>query len=146
MPRVSQQVAKQTKQRIIDTALTLVISQGADKLTFTQLALAAGISRSGISAHFKKKQDIIDAIAPLMRDKINAQLDFSSPQNFWRAWVSSIESSEEFRNLIEHIGTLYNNKAGFEALIARIQGDRDACTAIAYQAAGYAAVNLPLFK
>lgn len=146
MPRVSQQVAQQTKQRLINTAIQIVIEQGIDGLTFSHLAAEAGTSRSGISVHFKKKQDLLNAIAPLMRAKINAQLDFSSPQDFWASWVYSIENSGEFRNLIEHIGALYNSKVGFDALIDRIQGEHQDCVNIAYQAAGYAAVNIPLYQ
>ncbi len=146
MPRVSQEVSQQTRKRIIDSAFDIVLKQGITGLTFTNLAKAAHISRSGINAHFKKKEDILKEIEPLMVRIITNCVDFSSPEKFWDSWVYHIDNSEQFRNVLEHIEGFVHGKVSFNNFVAAIQGDRDECTKVAYQAAGYAAVNIPHYK
>lgn len=146
MPRVSQEVSQQTRKRIIDSAFNIVLKQGISGLTFTNLAKEAGISRSGINAHFKKKEDILKEIEPLMIKIITTRLDFSSPDKFWDSWVYHIDNSEQFRNAIEHIEGFVYGKESFDKFVETIQGDRNECTKVAYQAAGYAAVNIPHYK
>ena len=57
MPRVSQEVAKQTRKRIIESAIKIVTLEGSKHLTFSNIAKKAEISRSGINCHFKRKED-----------------------------------------------------------------------------------------
>ena len=48
----------QTKQAIIDQALGLVSTVGLEKLSIGALAAATGMSKSGLFAHFKSKEQL----------------------------------------------------------------------------------------
>ncbi|MGB5703447.1 MAG: TetR/AcrR family transcriptional regulator [Polyangiales bacterium] len=49
---------EETKQAIVDQALDLVSTVGLDKLTIGALANATGMSKSGLFAHFKSKEQL----------------------------------------------------------------------------------------
>jgi len=49
---------QETKQAIVDQALDLVSTVGLDKLTIGALASATGMSKSGLFAHFKSKEQL----------------------------------------------------------------------------------------
>lgn len=49
---------EETKQTIVDQALELVSTVGLDKLTIGALANATGMSKSGLFAHFKSKEQL----------------------------------------------------------------------------------------
>jgi AcrR family transcriptional regulator len=49
---------EETKQAIVDQALELVSTVGLDKLTIGSLANATGMSKSGLFAHFKSKEQL----------------------------------------------------------------------------------------
>lgn len=49
---------EETKQAIVDQALELVSTVGLEKLTIGALANATGMSKSGLFAHFKSKEQL----------------------------------------------------------------------------------------
>ena len=49
---------EETKQAIVDEALELASTLGLDKLTIGALASATGMSKSGLFAHFKSKEQL----------------------------------------------------------------------------------------
>ena len=49
---------EETRQAIVDQALDLVSTVGLDKLTIGSLANATGMSKSGLFAHFKSKEQL----------------------------------------------------------------------------------------
>ena len=49
---------EETKRAIVDQALELVSTVGLDKLTIGALASATGMSKSGLFAHFKSKEQL----------------------------------------------------------------------------------------
>lgn len=49
---------EETKRAIVDQALDLVSTVGLDKLTIGALASATGMSKSGLFAHFKSKEQL----------------------------------------------------------------------------------------
>ena len=49
---------EETKQAIVDQALELVSTVGLEKLTIGALASATGMSKSGLFAHFKSKEQL----------------------------------------------------------------------------------------
>jgi len=49
---------EETRQAIVDQALDLVSTVGLDKLTIGALANATGMSKSGLFAHFKSKEQL----------------------------------------------------------------------------------------
>lgn len=52
----------QTKERIVQTALTQAVSSGLVGLSFGTLADSAGLSKSGLFAHFASKDDLQKAV------------------------------------------------------------------------------------
>lgn len=142
MPRVSQKVAQETRRRIISTAFKMILNDGFESLTFTNIAKSAEISRSGINAHFKKKEDLIHEVEPLMVNLIVTRLDFTSAKNFWDSWVDQVDNAKDFQHVILCSIEFSFSKTGFENLINAIDGDPEECTKIAYQAVGYAQIHL----
>ncbi|GAB1856486.1 TetR/AcrR family transcriptional regulator [Flavobacteriaceae bacterium MHTCC 0001] len=53
---------KDTKKRILQTALALFNSQGMAKITLRSIANEMGISQGNLNYHFKKRNDIIEAL------------------------------------------------------------------------------------
>ena len=142
MPRVSQEVAKQTRQRIISSAIQIVTLEGSQNLTFSNLAKKAGISRSGINCHFKRKEDLMDEIRPVLAERVEQALDFSSPDNFFQSWRNAVDNDRMFRNLITKIDYIIDGKTGTASLIRKIQGDKDEVLRTTYMAIGYAVIHI----
>lgn len=142
MPRVSQEKAAQTRQKIIQAALRILIEQGEGALTFTNIAKEVGIARSGINGHFRKKSDLIDTIRPQISEIIIQQLDFTSANHFYDSWVHAIKTSLKFRNTISHAKIVFSTAAGINGLKELLEGDDEAERYI-LMAIGYAVVYLP---
>lgn len=142
MPRVSQAVAKQTRQRIIDSAIKIITLEGSDHLTFANIAKKAEISRSGINCHFKKKEDLMNEIRPILAERIEQALDFSSPDNFFLSWRNAVDNDRMFRNLIANLENVIDGKAGTASLIEKIQGDEEEIIKTTYMAIGYAVIHV----
>ncbi|MGF1756434.1 TetR/AcrR family transcriptional regulator [Photobacterium sagamiensis] len=142
MPRVSQAVAKQTRQRIIDSAFEIIIAEGGEYLTFSNLAKKAKISRSGINAHFNRKEDIYQTIKPLVIDKLRVRINYNSPREFYESWVNSFDNDVEFRRLIVGAGLFFTKKEGIGDLKASISGEASETENFIYMAIGYAVINI----
>lgn len=59
-----------TKERIVDEALTMFSLQGYKGTTVKNIADAVGIKDSSIYKHFKSKQEILDAIVDQMKGRM----------------------------------------------------------------------------
>ena len=62
-----------TKERIIDAALTLFATKGFGDVYVGEIADAVGIKAPSLYKHFKSKQDIFDAIIQTLSERYNAQ-------------------------------------------------------------------------
>lgn len=62
-----------TKERIIDAALTLFSTKGFGDVYVGEIADAVGIKAPSLYKHFKSKQDIFDAIIATLSERYNAQ-------------------------------------------------------------------------
>lgn len=62
MARTTKEEAQKTRQRILDTAITLFNRDGVSVITLEKIAEAAGLTRGAIYWHFKNKTDLITAI------------------------------------------------------------------------------------
>ncbi|PSV46193.1 TetR family transcriptional regulator [Photobacterium indicum] len=143
MPRVSQKVALQTRKRIIEAALDIVVNQGSENLTFSILAKKADISRSGINSHFKLKSDLMSEIRPQIASRIQMRLNYSSPEDFYMSWTKAVDTDVEFCRLIIASGAFIKEQDGFESLIKTISSSNIEITKMyIYQAIGYAVVNI----
>lgn len=142
MPRVSQEVARQTRQRIIESAIKIITLEGGEHLTFSNIAKKANISRSGINCHFKRKEDLMDEIRPILSERVEQALDFSSPDNFFLSWRNAVDNDRMFRNLISKLGYVIDGKTGAAGLIGKIQGDEEEVIKTTYMAIGYAVIHI----
>ncbi len=61
-------MAKDTKVRIIDAALTLFAQKGYDATSMSEIANQVGIKAPSLYAHFQNKQDLFDSLVERMRD------------------------------------------------------------------------------
>lgn len=147
MPRVSQQQARITRQRIIESALHIILNEGIDSLTFSHLANKANIARSGINGHFKKKSDIIQAVHPRLSAIIYDALDFSSPNTFYDSWTHAIVNNHIFRQAISSTDAFVDTDTGINSLIKAFKsGAREDIEKTIYMAMGYAIVHLPKYQ
>ncbi|MGF1756439.1 TetR/AcrR family transcriptional regulator [Photobacterium sagamiensis] len=142
MPRVSQAVAAETRRKIINVSFEIAMSEGFDKLTFSTIAKKAGISRSGINAHFKLKADLVNVLTPMFAEVIERPLIFTSPDAFFTSWVYAIHHEPEFIKAVKHAGAIISPQAGVKGLFARIDGDPVETERCIYMSIGYAVVHL----
>lgn len=131
-----------TRQKIIDAMLSITLEKGFEYVTLGSLAKEVGISRSGVSGHFPKRDDLILAIQPEIAKMLREQLCFDSPELFLESWKGSLESSEEFRALVRAIGPIIPVDKGFEGMKRLINGDETEVLNSIYVALGYALVHL----
>lgn len=145
MPRVSQQHAAQTKQRIIDAALNIVLNHGIEALTFTNIANKAHVGRSNINSHFKKKHDLILELRPLLSNVILKPLRFSSVDDFYLSWQQAIKTNREFCRAISVAEIFFDNEQGVVGLKKLFKAGEPNVENTIYMAIGYALVNLPKY-
>ncbi|MFL6580260.1 MAG: TetR family transcriptional regulator [Burkholderiales bacterium] len=62
MARRTKEEAKETRNRILDTAEKVFVKKGVSNTSLAQLAQAAGLSRGAIYWHFRNKADLFDAM------------------------------------------------------------------------------------
>ncbi|MCG7584923.1 TetR/AcrR family transcriptional regulator [Photobacterium sp. OFAV2-7] len=142
MPRVSQAVAAETRRKIVNVSFDIAMNEGFDKLTFGTIAKKAGITRSGINAHFKLKADLIDELTPMFAEIIEKPLIFSSPDAFFTSWVYAIHHEPEFVKAISHAGAIISPRSGVKGLFERIAGEPADVERCIYMSIGYAVVHL----
>lgn len=80
-----------TKERIIDTALTLFATQGYKGTTVKNIADAVGIKDSSLYKHISGKQEILDIIQKRMEEGLNRGSEISVPHSAqeWQALAAS---------------------------------------------------------
>ncbi len=78
---------KKTKKKILQTALALFNSKGMAKITLRSIANEMGISQGNLNYHFKKRDDIVEALYVQIVERIN----------------SSIANSKEAENPLEAV-------------------------------------------
>ncbi|MFT5719678.1 MAG: hypothetical protein ACI9T7_003893 [Oleiphilaceae bacterium] len=142
MPRVSQKKAAQTRARILEGACQIIIEQGGEALTFTNLAQQVGISRSGINCHFKKKAELLAEIRPCFKALILQPLSFTSGERFYLSWVKAVKADKQYQNMIKYAGTLSSPAEGLLGFKKLISGNADDVERYVYMAIGFAAVYL----
>ncbi|MDN3697273.1 TetR/AcrR family transcriptional regulator [Vibrio cortegadensis] len=143
MPKVSQTEAKRTKQRIIKASLKIVVEEGVSELSFANIANKAKVSRSGINAHFKRKEHIYDSLRPIIREMILKPLDVSSPQQFLESWIKVLDSDPDYRMMLTKSDRILGGGKAIADLLDIIEGDAEDVREVVYYGIGYALVNYP---
>ncbi len=80
---------KNTKEIILDTSLSLFNSLGLSKVTLRTIAKKMGISQGNLNYHFKKREDIIEALYfQLVNNIDNSMSGFQESKNPFQLLVS----------------------------------------------------------
>ncbi|MGF1754813.1 TetR/AcrR family transcriptional regulator [Vibrio makurazakiensis] len=130
-----------TRQKIIDTAFNITMNEGFDKATFVHIAKTAGISSSGINAHFDRKSDIAAVLAPMYAQIIKKPLRFGSPDEFFKSWVSAFDNNAEFKRAVLTAGPIIPKLDGVKGLFDAIDGNPEDVQKCVYMCMGYAVIH-----
>lgn len=107
MPKRSKEDTKITIQIITDAVEDQLVRLGYDKMSYTTLSEQTGISRTGISHHFPKKTDFIDALDSRIYKQFVMHLNLNDNLNeFSSSWLKSLGNPEFvsiLRILFHHI-------------------------------------------
>lgn len=141
MARVTPEKSAMTRKKIIDAAFEITMAGGFELATFTEIARVAGVSRSGINAHYKRKTDIAAELAPIYRRIINSALVFDSCETFYESWVKAFNENAQFRAAITTAGPIISSADGLRGLFNLIQGEREEIERCVYMAVGYSVIN-----
>lgn len=138
MPRVNRATSEQTKERIIETAAHIVLNEGFEHLTFTNIAKEANISRSSTNTHFKNKEDLIEAIKPKVGEVIVPLFCYDSPEKFLESWKKVYLTDPHAQKLLYNTRHLVSSNEGIDGLISLIQGeDREKVEEVVLYCIGY---------
>ncbi|KAA8735689.1 TetR/AcrR family transcriptional regulator [Acinetobacter qingfengensis] len=90
--------SEQSRNLIIQSALTIIARDGASKLTFDAIAKESGISKGRLTHHFKNKEEIIKAL-------LEHQVTYFSDHH--QQHLKELGDHHKEANLVAQISTLY---------------------------------------
>ncbi|MGF1726210.1 TetR family transcriptional regulator [Photobacterium nomapromontoriensis] len=129
MPKRSKEDTEITIQTIMDAVVDQILTLGYDKMSYTTISKQTGISRTGISHHFPKKQDFATALDGRIFNLFVEQLDLDQGlDGFVASWIAALDNekfSATLRLLFHHIASAETtsefSKRGIERLYAMCQ-------------------------
>ncbi|MGV2988126.1 TetR/AcrR family transcriptional regulator [Vibrio sp. E150_011] len=143
MAKATAEQAAQTRQRIVNVALDITIEDGFESATLGNIAKRLSISRSGVNAHFPRREHMAKELAPMIIHLIIEPLNFSSCEAFYDSWIYAINSNTLFRGAIRAIGPIVPSRQGIIDIADRIQcDDEERRLTTTYTAIGYAVAHL----
>jgi AcrR family transcriptional regulator len=74
IPQARQVKKEQTRRAIAAAALSLFEAKGLERTTMDQIAAAAGISRPTVFNHFARKEDILEVVGDLLKERVGSQI------------------------------------------------------------------------
>ena len=124
MPKRSKAETKITIERILDAVADQLLRLGYDKMTYTTLSQQTGISRTGISHHFPKKQDFMLALNERIYGMLESHLDLDDKlENFSESWLNSLgrpEFKSILRIIFHHIVAFENGEKSVQEGVDRL--------------------------
>jgi Bacterial regulatory proteins, tetR family. len=98
MPKRSKAQTQQTIELILAEAKHQLLMLGYEGMSYTTLSEATGVSRTGISHHFPRKQDFMVALEPFIVDSLRTPLDTTSTINaFMTSWMQAMHANGDFK-------------------------------------------------
>ena len=73
-----------TKDRILETALSMFSDHGYDPVSIRDICGAVGIKESTVYYHFKNKQDILDSLFIRFEEHVNSLLNVLHSPDAWK--------------------------------------------------------------
>jgi AcrR family transcriptional regulator len=119
--RTSGSRREHNRQRLLDAAISVVLSHGMAEFTSARIAAAAGLHKPSFYAHFKNVQECLEAVA-LQVAKTNAR-DMLVLQTTLPGSVPTVEQS---RQNIEQLLRAVHQQQALYRLLARYQVDSSA--------------------
>jgi AcrR family transcriptional regulator len=97
-----QHVARDTRTRILDTALRLFVSQGVEGVAVTEIEQGAGLSPGSGSfyRHFRSKADVLSAVVMREIDRAEVRRDTAGSGDLALDYTSSLALLDDLRPLI----------------------------------------------
>lgn len=124
MPKRSKAETKVTIQKILDAVADQLMRLGYDKMSYTTLSQQTGISRTGISHHFPKKQDFMLALDERIYGMLVSHLKLDDKlETFSDSWLSSLgrpEFKSILRIIFHHIVAFENDERPVQEGIAKL--------------------------
>ncbi|MGR5062934.1 TetR/AcrR family transcriptional regulator [Photobacterium sp. DNB22_13_2] len=109
MPKRSKEDTEITIQTIMDAVVDQILTLGYDKMSYTTLSKQTGISRTGISHHFPKKQDFATALDGRIFRIFVEKLDLDNGlTGFTSSWIAALDDEKfkaTLRLLFHHIAS-----------------------------------------
>ncbi|AJR06034.1 TetR/AcrR family transcriptional regulator [Photobacterium gaetbulicola] len=109
MPKRSKEDTEITIQTIMDAVVDQILTLGYDKMSYTTLSKQTGISRTGISHHFPKKQDFATALDGRIFRLFVEKLDLDNGlAGFSSSWIAALDDEKfkaTLRLLFHHIAS-----------------------------------------
>ncbi|MGR5147998.1 TetR/AcrR family transcriptional regulator [Photobacterium alginatilyticum] len=109
MPKRSKEDTEITIQTIMDAVVDQILTLGYDKMSYTTLSKQTGISRTGISHHFPKKQDFANALDGRIFRLFVEKLDLDNGlDGFVKSWLAALDDEKfqaTLRLLFHHIAS-----------------------------------------
>ncbi len=82
MSRKSKDEAEKTRERILESALTLFSRDGYERTTFTDIASRLEMTKGAVYWHFSSKEDLLLALVDEMLKKFRALIEFDEKLTF----------------------------------------------------------------
>ncbi|NOH79602.1 TetR/AcrR family transcriptional regulator [Vibrio sp. RE86] len=100
MPKRSKEDTLMTINLILDTVTRQLLENGYDAMSYTTLSKETGVSRTGISHHFPKKTDFLDALQGRLLKQFSDHIDFKNDlEKFESSWDLALEK-KNFRAIL----------------------------------------------
>ncbi|MFM2589759.1 TetR family transcriptional regulator [Vibrio sp. TBV020] len=91
MPKRSKEDTLVTINLILDTVTKQLLENGYDAMSYTTLSRETGVSRTGISHHFPKKTDFLEALQGRLLKIFADHIDFKNDlAAFEKSWNDSL--------------------------------------------------------
>ena len=88
-----------SKQLIQDTAVRLFNERGYDKVSLRDIAREAGVAIGSLTYHFRRKEDLLDAILADLHGNFEEALDPAlGGRELWLIWWTSSRPTRQTRS------------------------------------------------
>ena len=115
---------KDTRERILDTALDLFIEQGYDKTSLREIAERVGVTKAALYYHFASKDQIFRTLVQPLLDMQNRAMELLETRPSLADWTNGLTALIEWalpqRKMFE---LLENNQSALQALSQEMARD-----------------------
>ena len=111
------------RQALIDTGIRIVNEKGEENLSLRGVAAACGVSRSAPYAHFKDKEELLEAIKSSVTDKFTEELK-SACEGAGNADDAMIAMGRAYIDFFRHNPDYFTFLFGRQNIVAHLSMDK----------------------